>query len=144
MMNKIILLGRLTSAPEIKTTSNEKLVGKFTLAVPRKYIKDDEERKVDFINIVAFGKTAEFVSKFFQKGQQVLVTGRLEINQYDDENGERKYSTQVIAEELDFADSKKEKDDNESDYLNFLYENENFIEEKNKEESKSDENSNLF
>lgn len=144
MMNKIILLGRLTSAPEIKTTSNEKLVGKFTLAVPRKYIKDGEERKVDFINIVAFGKTAEFVSKFFQKGQQVLVTGRLEINQYDDENGERKYSTQVIAEELDFADSKKEKDDNESDYLNFLYENENFIEEKNKEESKSDENSNLF
>lgn len=143
-MNKIILLGRLTSAPEIKTTSNEKLVGKFTLAVPRKYIKEGEERKVDFINIVSFGKTTEFVSKFFQKGQQVLVAGRLEINQYDDENGERKYSSQVIAEELDFADSKKEKDDNESDYLNFLYENENFIEEKNKEESKSDENSDLF
>lgn len=144
MMNKIILLGRLTSAPEIKTTSNEKLVGKFVLAVPRKYIKDGEERKVDFINIVSFGKIAEFVSKFFQKGQQVLVTGRLEINQYDDENGERKYSSQVIAEELDFADSKKEKEDNDSDYLNFLYENENFIEENNKEESKSDEKSDLF
>lgn len=144
MMNKIILLGRLTNAPEIKTTSNEKLVGKFTLAVPRKYIKEGEERKVDFINIVSFGKTTEFVSKFFQKGQQVLVAGRLEINQYDDENGERKYSSQVIAEELDFADSKKEKDDNESDYLNFLYENENFIEENNKEESKSNENSDLF
>lgn len=144
MMNKIILLGRLTSAPEIKTTSNEKLVGKFTLAVPRKYIKEGEERKVDFINIVSFGKTAEFVSKFFHKGQQVLVTGRLEVNQYDDENGERKYSSQVIAEELDFADSKKEKEDNESDYLNFLYENENFIEEKNKEESKINENSDLF
>lgn len=144
MMNKIILLGRLTSAPEIKTTSNEKLVGKFTLAVPRKYIKDGEERKVDFINIVSFGKTTEFVSKFFQKGQQVLVAGRLEINQYDDENGERKYSSQVIAEELDFADSKKEKDDNESDYLNFLYENGKFIEEKNKEESETNENSDLF
>lgn len=135
IMNKIILLGRLTKAPEIMTTSNEKLVGKFTLAVPRKYVKDGDERKTDFINIVAFGKTAEFIGKFFQKGQQVLVTGRLEINPYEDENGEKRYNAQVIGEEFDFADTKKENLEKAEENLDFLYENNNLV-EKNEEETK--------
>lgn len=126
-MNKIILLGRLTKDTEIKETQNASLIGKFTLAVPRKYVKEGEERKVDFINITLFGKTAEFASKYFKKGMQVLVTGRLEINQYEDENGETKYNYQIIAEELDFADSKKTSDETESENhtcsLNDLIEN---------------------
>ena len=93
-----------------------------------------ENGKTDFINIVAFGKTAEFIGKFFQKGQQVLITGRLEINQYEDENGEKRYNTQVIAEELDFADTKKETSEATNESLDFLYENDNVI-EKNKKET---------
>ena len=115
-MNKVILLGRLTKDTELLTSSNDKFVGKFTLAVPRKYAKEGEERKTDFINIISFGKLAEFAGKFFKKGQQVLVCGRLEINQYEDEQGEKLYITQIIAEELDFADSKKDKDENTINY----------------------------
>lgn len=110
-MNKIILLGRLTKDPEIVMSSKETMIGKFTLAVPRKYVKDNEERKSDFINIVTFGSLTQFAGKFFSKGQQVLVSGRLEINSYEDEKGEKRYSVQVVAEELNFADSKKEKDE---------------------------------
>lgn len=117
IMNKIILLGRLTKDPDILMTSKETLIGKCTIAVPRKYVKEGEERKTDFINIVTFGNLTDFLGKFFRRGQQVLVCGRLEINQYEDENGESKYSTQVIAEELNFADSKK---DDEKPVENFL------------------------
>lgn len=139
IMNKIILLGRLTKSPEIMTTSNEKLVGKFTLAVPRKYVKEGAERESDFINIVTFGKNAEFIGKFFQKGQQVLVTGRLEINQYEDENGEKRYNAQIIGEEFDFADTKKEISEKVEENLDFLYENNNLV-EKNEEETKVENN----
>lgn len=113
-MNKIILLGRLTKDPEIVMSSKETMIGKFTLAVPRKYVKDNEERKSDFINIVTFGSLTQFAGKFFSKGQQVLVSGRLEINSYEDEKGEKRYSVQVVAEELNFADSKKEKDEHDN------------------------------
>lgn len=131
-MNKIILLGRLTKDPEIVRSSKETMIGRFTIAVPRKYVKEGEERKTDFINIVTFGKLTEFAGKFFKKGQQVLVTGRLEINSYEDENNEKRYSTQVICEELDFADSKKEENNTEeSNKYEELYENVTFTEPNN-------------
>lgn len=131
-MNKIILLGRLTKDPEIVRSSKETMIGRFTIAVPRKYVKEGEERKTDFINIVTFGKLTEFAGKFFKKGQQVLVTGRLEINSYEDENNEKRYSTQVICEELDFADSKKEENNaEESNKYDELYENVTFTEPNN-------------
>lgn len=131
-MNKIILLGRLTKDPEIVRSSKETMIGRFTIAVPRKYVKEGEERKTDFINIVTFGKLTEFTGKFFKKGQQVLVTGRLEINSYEDENNEKRYSTQVICEELDFADSKKEENNTEeSNKYEELYENVTFTEPNN-------------
>lgn len=116
-MNKIILLGRLTRDPDIAMSSKGTLIGKFTVAVPRKYVKEGEERKTDFINVVTFGNLTDFLGKYFKLGQQILICGRLEINQYEDENGESKYSTQVIAEELNFADSKK---DDEKLVENFL------------------------
>lgn len=135
-MNKIILLGRLTKDPEVVLSSKETMIGKFTIAVPRKYIKEGEDRKADFINIVTFGKLTEFVGKYFKKGQQILICGRLEINQYEDENGEKKYSTQVIAEELNFADSKK--DNNENNY-DFLYANTDLTESASTDNSNNDD-----
>lgn len=111
-MNKIILLGRLTKVPEIRySQTNEMKVALFTLAVNRKYVKTGEERQADFINIVAYSKLAEFSEKYLRQGLQICVCGRLQTRNYEDKNGIRRYVTEVIAEELDFADSFKKEDD---------------------------------
>lgn len=122
-MNKIILLGRLTKNPEILIGKNENKVGRFTLAVQRKYAKEGEEKITDFFNIVTFGKSAEFVEKYFYKGQQVLILGRAELNQYEDEDGNNKTNLQIVAEELNFADGKKEDKSNNKNEFSYLYEN---------------------
>lgn len=107
-MNKAILIGRLTREPETRyTQTNNIQVTSFTLAVSRRFAKEGEQQ-ADFINIVAWNKTAEFVSKYFKKGQQVAVVGRIQTRNYDDNNGVKHYVTEVIAEEVYFADSKKE------------------------------------
>lgn len=107
-MNKAILIGRLTKEPETRyTQTNNIQVTSFTLAVNRRFAKEGEQQ-ADFINIVAWNKTAEFVSKYFKKGQQVAVVGRIQTRNYDDNNGVKHYVTEVIAEEVCFADSKKE------------------------------------
>lgn len=110
-MNKIILLGRLTKSPEIKYSepTNTK-IALFTLAVNRKYAKQGEERETDFINIVAYSKLADFSEKYLSQGIQINVVGRLQNRSYEDKNGHTKYVTEVIAEELYFADSKKKTD----------------------------------
>lgn len=108
-MNKVVLMGRLTRDPEVRYTSgNNTLVVSFGLAVNRRYVKPGEERQADFFNIVAWDKTGEFCSKYFKKGQQVGVIGRLETRNYDDKDGKKVYVTEVIAEEVHFADSKRE------------------------------------
>ena len=108
-MNKAILMGRLTKEPETRyTQSTNKQVTSFTLAVNRRFAKEGEERQADFINIVAWGKTAEFCSKYFKKGRQVGVIGRIQTRNYEDDKGVKHYITEVIAEEVYFADSKKE------------------------------------
>lgn len=84
------------------------MVASFSLAVNRKFAKEGEERQADFINIVAWNKTAEFCSKYFKKGQQVGVVGRLQTRNYEDDKGVKHYITEVVAEEVYFADSKKE------------------------------------
>lgn len=124
-MNKIILLGRLTKDTEIVTTSNMTMIGKFTLAVQRKFAKEDEEKQTDYFNIVTFGKQAEFASKYFKKGQRVLVSGKAELNSYENENGETRFAFQVKAEELDFADGKREDNQEEQNEINYedLYDN---------------------
>lgn len=121
-MNKIILLGRLTKKPEFRVGQNDIRIVKFTLAVQRKYIKSGEERQTDFFNVVAFGNLANFVLNYFSKGQQMLLSGRTEINQYQDENGINKTNIQVVAEEIFFADSKKENNEERETYED-LYEN---------------------
>lgn len=107
-MNKVVLMGRLTRDPDVRYTSNNTLVASFTLAVNRRFAKQGEERQADFINIVAWDKTGDFCSKYFKKGQQVGIIGRLQTRQYDDKDGKRVYVTEVVAEEAYFADSKKE------------------------------------
>ncbi len=110
-MNKVILMGRLTKDPELRYTGgNTTAVATFTLAVNRRFAKDGE-RKADFINIVAWDKTAEFCSKHFTKGLQVVVVGRIQTRTWDDNEGKRHYITEVVAEEAYIADRKKSGED---------------------------------
>ena len=108
-MNKVVLMGRLTRDPEVRYTSaNNTLVASFSLAVNRRFARQGEERQADFINVVAWDRTGEFCSKYFKKGQQVVVIGRIQTRSYDDKDGKKVYVTEVVAEEVYFADSKKE------------------------------------
>ena len=108
-MNKVILLGRLTKDVDVRyTQTNNIMVASFSLAVNRRFAKEGEERQADFINVVAWNKTAEFCSKYFKKGQQVGVIGRLQTRNYEDDKGVKHYITEVVAEEAYFADSKRE------------------------------------
>ena len=108
-MNKVVLMGRLTRDPEVRyTQTNNTLVASFSLAVNRRFAKQGEERQADFINIVAWNKTGEFCSKWFKKGQQVGVIGRLQTRNWEDENKVKHYVTEVIAEEAYFADTKRD------------------------------------
>ena len=93
-MNKVILMGRLTRDPEVRYTSNTNtLVASFSLAVNRRFAKQGEERQADFINIVAWNKTGEFCSKWFKKGQQVGVIGRLQTRNWEDDNKVKHYES---------------------------------------------------
>lgn len=108
-MNKVSLIGRLTKDPEVRyTQTNNTLVANFTLAVNRRFAKETDEIKADFIPIIAWSKTGEFCSKYFKKGQQVGIVGRIQTRNWDDEQGVKHYATEVIAEEVYFADSKKD------------------------------------
>lgn len=105
-MNTIVIMGHITKDPETRSIGDEKIVVSFTLAVPRRFSKE----KTDFIPVTSFGKTAEFVEKYFHKGQQVAVCGSLQINPFKDKEGNNRYSTAVVSDEVYFADSKKEAD----------------------------------
>ena len=108
-MNKVILMGRLTKDPEVRyTQANNTLVASFSLAVNRRFARQGEERQADFINIVAWSKLGEFCSKYFRKGQQVGIIGRIQTRTWDDDQGQKHYITEVVAEEAYFADSKRD------------------------------------
>ena len=108
-MNKVILMGRLTRDPEVRyTQTNNTLVANFNLAVNRRFVKQGEERQADFISVIAWSKTGEFCSKYFKKGQQVGVIGRIQTRSWDDEQGQKHYVTEVVAEEAYFADSRRD------------------------------------
>ena len=110
-MNKVILMGRLTRDPEVRyTQTSNTLVASFTLAINRRFVRQGEERQADFINIVAWSKTGEFCSKYFKKGQQVAVIGRIQTRNWEDDNKVKHYVTEVVAEEAYFADSKRDGD----------------------------------
>ena len=108
-MNKVILMGRLTKDPEVRyTQTNNTLVASFSLAVNRRFAPQGGERQADFINIVAWNKTGEFCSKYFKKGQQVSIVGRIQTRTWDDDQGVKHYITEVVAEEAYFADRKRD------------------------------------
>jgi single-strand DNA-binding protein len=107
-MNKVILMGRLTRDPELRYTStNNVAFCTFTLAVDRRFSRS-EERQADFIPIVAWRNTAEFCSRYFTKGMRVAVVGSIQTRTWDDNEGKRRYITEVIADEVHFADSKRD------------------------------------
>lgn len=109
-MNKVILIGRLTKDVELRyTQTNNTAVASFSLAVNRKFVKNGEERQADFFNVIAWNKLAETISKYLFKGNQVAISGRLETRSWDDENGQKHYVTEIIAEEVDFIESKNRK-----------------------------------
>lgn len=118
-MNKVILMGRLTRDPEVRyTQTNNTLVASFSLAINRRFVRQGEERQADFINIVAWSKLGEFCSKYFKKGQQVGIIGRIQTRTWDDDQGVKHYVTEVVAEEAYFADSRREGDMGSGDFAN--------------------------
>ena len=107
-MNKVILMGRITRDLELKYSGSKEepiAVLKFTLAVSRKYKKENEVN-ADFINCTAFNKTAEFISEYFGKGQMIAIIGEIRNNNYIDKNGEKRYVTEVLIEKVEFCGSK--------------------------------------
>lgn len=107
MLNRSILMGRLTRDPELRTTPSGVSVASFTLAVDRGYAKAGEERQTDFINIVAWRATAEFVGRYFTKGMMMIVEGRIQSRSWEDQNGNKRYATEVVADNIQFGESKK-------------------------------------
>lgn len=108
-MNKVELIGRLTKDPDVKSSQNENAtsVTRYTLAVDRRNrAKSQEEQTADFISIVAFGNSAEFASKYFKKGLKVAVTGHIQTGSYTNKDGVRVYTTDVVAEDQEFVESK--------------------------------------
>ena len=114
MLNTIILQGRFTSTPELKTTTSGIPVTSFTLAVPRDYKGKDGQEITDFIDCVAWRNTAEFAAKYFVKGSAVIVKGSLEVRNYEDKNGNKRKATEVKADSLYFCEAKK-RDNNNAD-----------------------------
>lgn len=107
-MNKVILGGRLTADPELKATPTGVSVTSFTVAVNRRYTKEGEEQQADFINCVAWRQTAEFVCKYFRKASSICIVGGIQTRSWTDQNGQKRYATEVIADEAYFVDSKAE------------------------------------
>ena len=108
MLNKIILMGRLTRDPELRRTGSGTAVTSFSLAVDRDFKSQSGEKETDFIDVVAWRSTAEFVSKYFTKGRMAVVEGRLQIRDWTDRDGGKRRSAEVIAENVYFGDSKRE------------------------------------
>ena len=104
MINKAILMGRLTRDPELRHTGTEKAVCNFTVAIDNGY---GDNRSTDFINCVAWNKTAEFVDKYFTKGRMIIVIGRIQTRSWDGRDGRKNYATEVVASEVSFGETKK-------------------------------------
>lgn len=107
-MNKVILLGRLTKDPDIRYSqgANAMAIARYTLAVDRRGRRDDNGQNADFINCVAFGKSAEFAEKYLHRGTKIAITGRIQTGSYTNRDGQKVYTTDVVVEESEFAESK--------------------------------------
>lgn len=114
-MNKVILMGRLTRDPEVRYSQgdNATAIARFTLAVDRR-IKRDNETSADYINCVSFGRSAEFAEKYFHKGTKIVIVGRIQTGSYTNKDGQKVYTTDIVIEEQDFAESKAASQQNNS------------------------------
>lgn len=108
MINSVIIMGRMTKDPELKTTQSGLSVISFTVAVDRKYQKGGE-RQADFLNVVAWRQTAEFVEKYFHKGSMIAVQGSIQTRKYEDKNGNNRTAVEIVADNVSFCGSKDEK-----------------------------------
>ena len=117
-MNKVILMGRLTRDPEVRYSQGEQAtaVARYTLAVDRRFRRDNDQQSADFINCVAFGRSGEFAEKYFHKGIKIVVTGRIQTGSYTNRDGQKVYTTEVIIEDQEFADSKNSAGGNSGSY----------------------------
>ena len=110
-LNKVVLAGRMTADPELKQTPSGVSVLSFTIAVNRSYVSknsDQGERQADFINVVAWRNTAEFISKYFRKGSAICICGSIQTRSWQDQQGQRRYATEVVADEAMFVESRSE------------------------------------
>lgn len=114
-MNNVCLVGRLTRDPEVRYTNGGLSIAKFSIAVDRRFKKDGEQ-SADFPNITAFGKTAEFIEKYFSKGQRIGLTGRIQTGSYEKEDGTKVYTTDVIAENVEFVENKNSNNNNQGNH----------------------------
>ena len=107
-MNKVILMGRLTRDPEVRYSNgdNSMAIARYSLAVDRRGRRDENGQNTDFINCVAFGRSAEFAEKYLHKGIKILITGRIQTGSYTNRDGQKVYTTDVVVEEQEFAESK--------------------------------------
>ena len=107
-MNKVVLMGRLTREPDVRYTQgqDQKCIARYTLAVDRRKARDSEGQQADFISCVAFGKAGEFVEKYCHKGTKLVVSGRIQTGSYTNRDGQKVYTTDVVAEDQEFAESK--------------------------------------
>lgn len=120
MLNHIVIMGRLTRDPELRRTSNGVAVASFTLAVDRDFSgKDGAEKETDFVDCVAWRQTGEFVSKYFDKGRMAVVSGRLQIRNWTDKDGNKRRTAEIVADNVYFGDSKKEQTE-EFGYTGFV------------------------
>ena len=107
MINKVLLIGRLTANPELKYTTSNNAVTTFSIAVDRNFKNENGNKEADFINIVAWNKKAELIHQYLKKGDRVGIVGRLQVRKYQNERGENRYVTEVVADEVEFLNSKK-------------------------------------
>ena len=105
-MNKVILTGRFTRDPEIKYTNDGTSIARFSIAVNRRFVKEGSDQKADFLNCIAFGKTAEFIEKYFSKGMKADLSGRIQTGSYTNKDNVKVYTTDIIVEEIEFGESK--------------------------------------
>ena len=132
-MNKVILLGRLTTKPELRYTNSNVPFARFSVAVNRQFNNQDGTREADFINVVVWRRQAEIICNYFDKGNQIAIEGRLQTGSYDDKDGNKRYTTDVVLEQFHFVDSKGQKPSMENDISPYDYQSDSQVNDVNVE-----------
>ena len=132
-MNKVVLVGRLTAKPELRYTASNTAYTRFSVAVNRNFTNADGKRDADFINVVAWRKQAETISKFFDKGNLIALEGRLQTGSYDDKDGNKRYTVDVALDNFEFVESKASRESSANASTPYDYQNDNNMPEVNVE-----------